>query len=220
MSDDFTVWQLSDSAFPSSGFMHSSGLEAAWQHGEVRSPADLMEFAATALAQLGHSQLPFAIAAFHEPGRIDEWNGLLDAMLSNHVANRASRRQGQALLASAAAAFERTSVARFREEDGAHRPCHFAVVFGAVCAQLRLDEPTTSKLLLFVTLRGIISAAVRLGIVGPLEGQQIQHRLGANAVQIADRAPQCDVAAAAQTAPTIDIVQATHDRLYSRLFQS
>src|SRR5437764_980339 len=44
LSDDFTIWQLIDSAFPTGGFAHSSGLEAAWQHGEVRGRTELVSF--------------------------------------------------------------------------------------------------------------------------------------------------------------------------------
>ena len=33
--DEWVLWQLLDSAYPTGGFAHSGGLEAAWQHGEV-----------------------------------------------------------------------------------------------------------------------------------------------------------------------------------------
>jgi urease accessory protein len=38
--EDWLLWQLADSAFPTGGFAHSGGLEAAWQHGEIRNSAE------------------------------------------------------------------------------------------------------------------------------------------------------------------------------------
>ena len=78
----------------------------------------------------------------------------------------------------------------------------------------------TGRLFLFLALRGLVSSAVRLGAVGPLRGQFIQHRLGPYAEQIARRCGKTSVEDAAHTAPLLDVLQATHDRLYSRLFQS
>ena len=94
------LWQLADSAFPIGGFGHSSGLEAAYQHREVTNRAELIAFLETSLTQLPHGALPF-VKAVHE-GEIEfcEIDWLCDAFTSNHVANRASRGQGQALLAT------------------------------------------------------------------------------------------------------------------------
>src|ERR1700694_976067 len=69
---DFLLWQLADSAFPTGGFAHSSGLEAAWQHGEVRNRVELNSFLEANLDQLGHAALPLVTTAHDELGRLDE----------------------------------------------------------------------------------------------------------------------------------------------------
>ncbi|HTV76324.1 MAG TPA: hypothetical protein VMD57_04930, partial [Candidatus Baltobacteraceae bacterium] len=71
-NDDWLVWQLVDSTFPIGGFAHSLGLEAAWQHGEVRGREDLVSFLEASLHQLGHAALPFVTAAFDEPEKLGE----------------------------------------------------------------------------------------------------------------------------------------------------
>ena len=39
--NQWLLWQLADSAFPTGGFAHSGGLEAAWQNGEVSNRGDV-----------------------------------------------------------------------------------------------------------------------------------------------------------------------------------
>jgi urease accessory protein len=92
---------------------------------------------------------------------------------------------------------------------------HFAPVFGSVARAMRFDEDRSLNLFAFIALRGLISAGVRLGIVGPIEGQQIQVRLSAENAPITG-----DGGEPAQISPMIDLLQTTQDRLYSRLFQS
>jgi urease accessory protein len=75
-------------------------------------------------------------------------------------------------------------------------------------------------LFLFIHLRGLVAAAIRLGIVGPMEGQALQHRLSPVAGEILAQCDGLTVTEAAQTAPLLEIWQGTQDRLYSRLFQS
>lgn len=210
---DWLLWQLADSAFPTGGFAHSNGLEAAWQQGEVRDAENLGKFLEASLWQMGRSLLPFATAAHDEPGHLAEFDQLFDIHQSNHVAKRASRLQGRALMASAQRIFPPLSLPRPLHG-------HFAPVFGAVARALGLARGPAANLFCFQHLRGVMSAAVRLGIVGPMEAQSLQHRLGPCARNILSQCENLPLEEIAQTAPLLEAWQGTQDRLYSRLFQS
>ncbi|MBM3875880.1 MAG: hypothetical protein FJ386_04060 [Verrucomicrobia bacterium] len=210
--DDWLLWQLADSAFPTGGFGHSGGLEAACQHGEV-TRAGLPGFLEASLRQCARAALPLVTAAHTESQRLTEFDQLCDAFLSNHVANRASRLQGRAFW---------TAVTRAFLPELAEPPelCHLAPVFGVLTQRLAITAPSAARLFLFLHLRGLVSSAVRLGVIGPLEAQAVQHRLGTVAEAVATQAASFTLDNLTQTAPLLDLWQGAQDRLYSRLFQS
>jgi urease accessory protein len=211
-SPDWLVWQLIDSAFPSGGFAHSGGLEAAWQLGFIRTRTELREWIEASLHQLGSAAVPFVTTA-HDPSQsLEELDAHCDAFLSNHVANRASRLQGQAFLSSARRIF---NLPLSRPSCG-----HLAPVFGRISSALRFDLATAVQVFLFLQLRGMTGSAVRLGIVGPMEAQALQQQLSPLADQVLQKSLKLDLSDIAQTAPILDLWQGSHDRLYSRLFQS
>ena len=209
---DWLLWQLADSAFPSGGFAHSAGLEAVWQQGEVRDRGELSSFLEASLHQLGHCSLPFFTQAHRDPDTLPALDRLCEAFTSNHVANRASRLQGRALLASVERIF---ATPPLKPPFG-----HLAPVFGAVTRLLEVALPAASQLFFFNHLRGLIAAAVRLGIIGPMEAQALQHRFSIRAHEILARCISLGLDDLAQSAPLIDLWHTAQDRLYSRLFQS
>jgi urease accessory protein len=213
-------WQLADSAFPAGGFAHSFGLEAAWQQGEVDA-ASLPRFVRDAVAQAGRGGVPFVTAAHHTLGALAEIDATCDAFLRNAVANRASRVQGRAWLGTVERSFPRPEVRALCEAiRGQAVARHHAPIVGATLRTLDVDRHSAVRLFLFWVCRGVLSAAVRLGIVGTTEAQ----RLLAERTNDLDRtlASSIDLTMdeAAQTAPVADLWQASHGRLYSRLFQS
>gem|GEM_PF-136547 len=213
---DWLLWQLADSAFPTGGFAHSLGLEAAWQHGEVRNRTELVSFIEAGLHQLGHAALPFVTAAFDEPEKLGEFDQLCDVFTTNHVANRASRAQGRAFLS----AVERIFNSEFGIPNSELSCAHYAPVFGALMRELAVPRQTALRLFFFYLLRGVLAAAVRLNIIGPMEAQRLQQRASVKAEEILDRCQTLTLDDLAQTSPLLDLWQGAQDRLYSRLFQS
>jgi urease accessory protein len=225
------LWQLVDSAFPTGGFAHSAGLEAAWQHGEIKNRNELISFVEAGLHQLGHAALPFVIAAHHEPKRLPEFDQLCDAFTSNHVANRASRAQGKAFLAAVQRIFlvgHASRLSPFKTENANietdKMPVlqfnHFPCIFGGALSLLDVPHETATRLFFFNHLRGIFAAAVRLNIVGPMEAQSLQHQFSATAENILQASASLTLDDIAQSSPLLDLWQGAQDRLYSRLFQS
>ena len=215
------VWQLIDSAFPSGGFAHSAGLEAALQHGHVADGVGVRAFAKHALAQCGRGALPLVTAAHRRPDDLTELDALSDVFLSNPVANRASRAQGRALLTSVARSFPDVPIAPIEaaiRRDGLAG--HYAPLFGRIFAALDVGLIETQRAFLFISVRGVSSAAVRLGVIGSYEAQTMQCDVAANIETVINACGALGPDEIAQTAPLIDLFQSTHDRLYSRLFQS
>lgn len=212
---EWLVWQWVDSAFPSGGFAHSAGLEAAVQIGEVSDRPSLERFFRTSLEQVGRAVLPLVRVAYEAPERILEWDEFCEAFTSNHVANRASRLQGRALLLAAERIFELPPLSSEPQFRG-----HLAPVFGAVTVQLGLPLETVQRLFLFWHLRGLVAAAVRLNRLGPLEAQGWQRRMAPLGESVRVRCGQLGLDDVAQTVPLQDLWQGLHDRLPMRLFQS
>jgi urease accessory protein len=207
---------LIDSAFPTGGFAHSSGLEAAWQHGEVRNRDELILFLDASLEQLGHAALPFVTATFDSPEKLAEFDSLCDAFMTNHVANRASRAQGRAFLS----AVERVFKAEREEGKAEIRFAHLSPIFGACLHWLEISREVMMRVFFFNHLRGIFAAAVRLNIIGPMEAQMLQHKSSSKAEMILEKCRSLSLEDLAQSTPLLDLWQGAQDRLYSRLFQS
>ena len=216
---DWLAWQVVDSAFPVGTFAHSWGLEAAWQAGHVDGDAALRRFLTESIQQTGWGALPLVNAAHRRPERLEELDSLNEAFLTNAVANRASRVQGRTLAATAARVWPSPATTALEARVRRGR-AHVAPASGVVFRTIGLPRETAGRAVLYGAARGVLAAAVRLGIVGSYRAQRMQHEaeacLDATLEACAGLAPE----EICQTAPIVDLLQGAHDRLYSRLFQS
>jgi urease accessory protein len=216
---DWLTWQIVDSAFPTGAFAHSWGLEAAWQQGEVADRDGLRRFLEASILQTGHASLPLVNDAYRSPEQLEALDAVADAFLLNAVANRASRIQGRALLGTAGRIWPSAELAALQARADA-TCAHVAPVAGAAFCAIGLPLPTVQRVVLYGAARGVLSAAVRLGIAGSFEAQRMQYECSPWLEKIADRCGAHSIDDLAQTAPVLDLLQAGHDRLYSRIFQS
>jgi urease accessory protein len=215
---DLRLLQLADSAFPSGAFAHSGGLEALRHLGLVPDEAALTRQLTELCWHLARGSLPFLDAA-HRGGlaaaaQVDD---LQDVFLSNQVANRASRAQGRAFLRAVEAATADPTVGALRRELPFG---HLFVATGGALAALGVGLDDARQLALFAAVRSAVSAAVRLGVVGPLAAQAVLLGLHPAVAAALEGTRGLGVGEAAGAAPVLEVAQAAHDSLYSRLFQS
>lgn len=191
------------------------------QAGAVASLDELEELVSGVIWQCALSALPLVEAAHADPTALESLDALSDATLWSHVGKRASRTQGRAFIDAAARIWPDSTIMEARialTERRIHG--HHAPLFGVVARAIGAPREATSQAFLHATLRAVVSAAVRLGVVGPYEGQAMTAR----ATQTLERALAAGHARTidelAQPLPLAELFQGTQDSLYSRLFQS
>lgn len=218
-NETFVLWQLLDSAFPTGGFAHSSGLEAMLHCRQIGDIAALRQTCRQSVKQVAAQHLPFVYAAFQSPQQAAQLDGRFSILAMNHAARRASVTQGRSLLRAVRDIFSGDQLHPGLELL-ANSGCHLPVVFGAIAAVLDLNRNCIGDAYLFCHVRGLTAAAIRLGVVGPTLGQRLQRDLGTQINVLAQNVRSVSVDNAFQTQPLLEIFQGVHDRLPWRLFVS
>ncbi|MDB5326184.1 MAG: hypothetical protein JWM57_1753 [Phycisphaerales bacterium] len=215
------LWQIIDSAFPVGSFAHSGGLEAAVQFAFVNDADSLDEFVRVSLTQTARFSAPFVAAVIESPAAFAELNRQFDALLTNDPANRASRALGVAVLTAGDAVLPDAGLATIattaRRGDGF---VHLPPAWGLLASAVGMDSEAAVDAYLFQQARSLFSAAVRLNAVGPMQAQRMLAALSDIRSACLDLARSTTPDMAVSTAPTLDLLQSLHERLYSRLFNS
>jgi urease accessory protein len=85
---------------------------------------------------------------------------------------------------------------------------------------LGVDRNDAGGVHLHCALRGLLSAAVRLSVVGPHEAARIHDRRAGTLEAVLAECKALPMEEAANVMPLLEVVWPTHEGLYARLFQS
>ncbi|TVR42766.1 MAG: hypothetical protein EA402_11045 [Planctomycetota bacterium] len=216
---DWLLWQLADSGFPTGAFAHSAGLESATQAGLIPDVEALRAWLMWSAEHVLASSLGYINAAHQQPQRLVEWDRHADTTVLTPSVRRASIATGNGLIGTAAAAFPSCKPLK-QALRAANSSCHIAPVFGAVTATLGCSREAVQRLYAFQCLRDGVSAAVRLGRIGPLAAQGLLAELGPGVLAVLARHRSDTEAEVCGRSPVVELCCGQHDQLYSRLFQS
>jgi urease accessory protein len=213
--------QQGDSFLPTGALALSWGLETLREEAVVGTPAALEQFLH---GQLGHRWASFdrvALVAAHRAAgdlpataRIDRH---VEACTLARELRLGSRRAGQALLALHArlGTPPATTYADMVKKDAA--PGHLSVVQGLLWRASGMDETAAACVSAYTFAVGLLSAALRLGLIGHVHAQQ--HLAGARpkiAALLATPVPPLTELGA--WAPQTDIASMRHEVADARLF--
>lgn len=225
--DLFFLMQMADSAFPVGGFAYSYGLESAVKHGLISDQENLREYLITFSEQLISFDFPFVCSAFEQSISEDDLTELTcilnsyQAMLLNPPVRKAGCVIGKNWLRickQISIKFQLDELDRiFNNNNFSY---DFPVIFGLCMNALKFTLQQTLHLFFYMAIRDQISALIRLGIAGPSRAHmELQKLLEIFADRINYFNP-VSYEQAHKSAYLLELVQLSHDRVYSKLFQN
>lgn len=217
--------QLSDSMFPSGLFATSNGLESMFLDGSVTSAADLLGLCRTLIdQQVGPCDCIVAARACSLAAACDH-AGLvgLDAVCSAlrpvREQREAAARSGAQLVGCVAGFGGGEALRRYRQavSSGAASGA-YPVALGVCCSALGLPAGQAALILAYGFAASTVGAALRLGIIHHMEGQEIIHALKPRMARAARGAEGRGAGEAWQFAPLAEIAQMRHELMDARMF--
>ncbi len=209
-------------AFPVGAFAYSHGLEAAAEAGDIHDLASLVAWLED-LADFGAPNMDAALfaaafraAAEEDWARLEAVNGLAVALANSRERRLETTQQGAAFVAAARAAWDCEPLVRLADEESVANPV--AVASAAAGHGIRLESALPAYALSVIA--NLVSAAVRLSVIGQTDGQRALGRLLPRLAAMAHAKIASDETALGGSAFRSDLAALRHETQYSRLFRS
>ena len=213
---------LADSALPTGSFAYSYGLESSLTFGLIRTESEFRAYLYSFLQQVVGFELPFInSAALLSPADLPTLLTEYDAQLLTPALHRASLTQGKNWLKLLATFYPEAGLAELgRELTRRQLPGHFVPLYGLSLGKTGFTLADIQATYLHLALGDQLSAAIRLGFIGPMAGHLLQHEFYAIFENLLATAGNQPYTAASRCTLLLDVAQMFHDDIYSRLFQN
>ena len=194
--------------------------------GLIKNVAEFKKYLLNVLAQISYSEMPFLNSAYENtaPDHVDALIAIferVDAFISVLCIRKGSITQGRSLLQIVKTVYPGHGFHQFIQRMREYQlPTHFAPVFGFVSRTIGFSHTEALSAYLYISLRDQMSAAIRLGLLGPHEAQCILKETVGQVNRTIDRVKDLSYDQAFKVAPALEIAQAHHPNLYSRMFQN
>jgi urease accessory protein len=208
--------------FPTGAFSYSHGLEAEAHSGTVRDRASLERWIAAILSH-GSGRIDAAILRAAHEAAVARDDDALDRANARGLAFRATPElaleasgPGAAFLATCRAAWAEPFLDAWREDGGVCYPAALGAALG------RAGVPVGAALLgyLHAFAANLVSAGLRLGLVGQTDGQRILAALEPVIAASCRAALAREPADFGSSTIAADLASIAHETQYTRLFRS
>ena len=227
IAQKLTFVQLADSFFPAGSFTLSHGLETLVQTKQIQTLSDLRTFLQLLLRNKIATSDLVALSHAYQASIKDDLPliRLIDQQLFAQTliekTRETQRKTGRALLMVASETWQDKKLENLKQDVSQRRiNCLHPIIFAVVSQVAGIEEEDTVLAFLHSFVTGLLGAAIRLGILGHIQAQQLLLQLTPNIEEAYRIASKIKLEDMSSCTPTIDIAQMQHQNLQRRLFAS
>lgn len=217
---------LVDSSIPTGSFAYSYGLESAITFGFVKNVSELKNYLYSFLQQAVSMELPFINSCFNLvfPDLDERLQTIIeeyDAMMLVPTLHRASVIQGKNWLRLVETLYPELGIEDINRWLSRNKLSpHYVIVLALCLKRIEFTLSDIHSMYLHMSLRDQISAAIRLGFIGSMEGHTLQHQFYDFFENLMKTHSTTDYHQATRSAFLLDTTQVFHEDIYSKLFQN
>ncbi|QCR23194.1 urease accessory protein UreF [Pontibacter sp. SGAir0037] len=226
MSQFARLLHLVDSSIPTGSFAYSYGLESSITFGLINSQFGLRNYLYSYLQQVASMEIPFINSVFElvQPEMEQELQTMAaeyDAMMLVPAIHKASVVQAKNWLKLLKLFYPDAGMGAVKEWFSVLEiPMHYTLVFALCLKKIGFSLQDVQTMYLHMALRDQVSAAIRLGFIGPMEGHKLQHDFYSIFDNLLAAHADKPYSHASRTAFLLDTAQVFHEDIYSKLFQN
>lgn len=224
--DEVSMLQLGDSFFPTGMYTTSSGLETLFYDKRIKTKQEIIEFITVCLQyQIGPADCAalsnaYDFAKEENISKVIEIDHILFSMKLIKEIREASTRSGRQLLNCLLSFVPDNNLISLYYNLIKDKAANgiYPVALALASNSLNIKKERACLILLYGFTVSITGAALRLGILQHIEGQQVIHELKPIMTTVINNNIKRHFSHLWQFSPSIDLVQMKHERMDSKMF--